>query len=369
PLDARLHLPGQRAGRRLARAGRARHLGGRVGDRRGARGPRRHAPARGPRRARAARRAFPAGRRGHRPGCGPRALLRAPPSARPRGPPPRAARHRVRRGRVRAHPALLAPRPGRARARARRLGDLPPRPAPAASREPEAPRPDALLRAPGGVARPRLRRRPPPTEAARRAERRTPCRAARDMTDGAAVALGRPAIPIPLGRCVGGTTTITSGTCYRAPDYVLDEWAERHGVRGAREPDLRPYFERVEQELHVRPVPDETYGRNSTLFERGAAALGYAGARIPRNERGCLGTGVCAFGCPQDAKQAMHVSYVPRALAAGARLFTRCRVDQILLSAGKAIGVVGRFLDAEGRETGHELRMLARHVVVACGAL
>src|SRR5438093_9477403 len=434
-LAARLHLPGQRAGRRLARAGRARHLGGRVGDRRGARGPRRRAPARGPRRARAARRAFPAGRRGHRPGCGPRALLRAPPSARPRGPPPRAARHRVRRGRVRAHPALLAPRPGRARARARRLGDFPLRPAPAASREPEAPRPHALLRAPGGVARRRLRRRPPPAEAARRAERRAPRRAARAMTDGAAVAhdvheladvvvvgsgaggavvarqpavrgrglvlveeggfftgkdftgnpramidllyrsrgltfaLGRPAIPIPLGRCVGGTTTINSGTCYRAPDYVLDEWAERHGVRGAREADLRPYFERVEQELNVRPVPDETYGRNSSLFERGAAALGYAGARIPRNERGCLGTGVCAFGCPQDAKQAMHVSYVPRALAAGARLFTRCRVDQILLSAGKAIGVVGRFLDAEGREAGHELRVLARHVVVACGAL
>src|SRR5438128_10818929 len=434
-LDARLHLPGQRAGRRLARAGRARRLGGRMGDRRGARGPRRHAPARGPRRARAARRAFPAGRRGHRPGCGPRALLRAPPSARPRGPPPRAARHRVRRGRVRAHAPLLAPRPGRARARARRLGHLPPRAAPAAPREPEAPRPHALLRAPGGLARRRLRRRLPPAEAARRAECRAPRCAARDMTDGAAVAhdvhglaqvvvvgsgaggavvarelaargrdvvlleegayltgkdftgspremidllyrnrgltmaLGRPTIPIPLGRCVGGTTTINSGTCYRAPDYVLDEWAERYGVRGAREPDLRPYFERVEQELHVRPVPDETYGRNSTLFERGAAALGYAGARIPRNERGCLGTGVCAFGCPQDAKQAMHVSYVPRALDAGARLFTRCRVGPVPRSAGKAIGVVGRFVDRDDRETGHELRVLARHVVVACGAL
>ena len=162
-------------------------------------------------------------------------------------------------------------------------------------------------------------------------------------------ALGRPPIPIPLGRCVGGTTTINSGTCYRAPDYVLDEWAERHGVAGAREPELRPYFERVEAELGVRAVPDETYGRNSRLFERGAAALGYDGARIPRNERGCLGTGVCAIGCPQDAKQAMHVSYVPRAQAAGARLYTRCRVDRILLSGGRAIGVIGRFADSAER--------------------
>ncbi|HJQ82912.1 MAG TPA: GMC family oxidoreductase [Candidatus Binatia bacterium] len=182
-------------------------------------------------------------------------------------------------------------------------------------------------------------------------------------------AFGRPTIPIPLGRCVGGTTTINSGTCYRAPDWVLDEWAERFGARGVEATSLAPYFERVEQAIGVRPVPDEIYGRNSRLFERGAAALGYAGARIPRNERGCLGTGVCAFGCPQDAKQAMHVSYVPRALADGARLFTRCRVGRILVSDGKAIGIVGRFVDADDRETGRELRILARQVAIACGAL
>jgi choline dehydrogenase-like flavoprotein len=182
-------------------------------------------------------------------------------------------------------------------------------------------------------------------------------------------ALGRPTIPIPLGRCVGGTTTINSGTCYRAPDYVLDEWAERHGLRELREPDLRPFFERVEHELNVTAVRDELYGRNSRLFERGASALGYAGARIPRNERGCLGTGVCALGCPQDAKQAMHVSYVPRALEAGARLYTRCRVVRVLVSNGRAMGVIARAVGADDRDTGHELRVLARHVVVACGAL
>ncbi|TMA53509.1 MAG: FAD-binding protein [Deltaproteobacteria bacterium] len=176
-------------------------------------------------------------------------------------------------------------------------------------------------------------------------------------------ALGRPTIPIPLGCCVGGTTTINSGTCYRAPDYVLDEWVGRYGVRGVDEPALRPYFERVEAELGVRPVPDAIYGRNSQLFERGAERLGYAGARIPRNERGCLGTGVCAIGCPQDAKQAMHISYVPRAVSAGARLYTRCRVGRVLLSAGRAIGVIGRFTDATARDTGRELRVLARHVV------
>ncbi len=122
--------------------------------------------------------------------------------------------------------------------------------------------------------------------------------------------VGRLAIPIPLGKCVGGTTVINSGTCYRAPEYVLDAWQRDFGVEQVDEPSLRPYFEKVERELNVHPVAEQVYGKNSRVFERGAQILGFAGARIPRNERGCMGTGVCAFGCPQDAKQAMHVSYV-----------------------------------------------------------
>jgi choline dehydrogenase-like flavoprotein len=181
--------------------------------------------------------------------------------------------------------------------------------------------------------------------------------------------VGGVTIPIPLGKCVGGTTTINSGTCYRAPDYVLDAWQREHGVAETDEPHLRPYFDRVERELNVRPVPDPIYGNNSRVFERGADALGFAGARIPRNEKGCMGTGVCAFGCPQDAKQAMHVSYVPKALAAGARLYTRCRVDRILVADGAAFGVLASCLDGDDRDTGRQVRVLADRTVVAAGAL
>ena len=176
-------------------------------------------------------------------------------------------------------------------------------------------------------------------------------------------------IPIPLGKCVGGTTTINSGTCYRAPDYVLDAWQREHGVAEISEAHLRSYFERVEREVNVHAVGDGVYGKNSQLFQRGTEALGFAGARIPRNEKGCMGTGVCAFGCPQDAKQAMHVSYVPKALAAGATLYTRCRADRILASDGAAFGVLASLVGADDRETGRQLRVLADRVVVAAGAL
>ena len=181
--------------------------------------------------------------------------------------------------------------------------------------------------------------------------------------------IGTPTIPIPLGKCVGGTTVINSGTCYRTPDYVLETWQREHGVADISEAQLRPYFERIESELNVQPVPDDVYGRNSRLFERGTEALGFSGARIPRNAKGCMGTGVCAFGCPQDAKQAMHVSYVPRSLAAGATLYSRCRADRILSSRSGAFGVLARFVGADDRETGRELRILADRVVVSAGAM
>jgi choline dehydrogenase-like flavoprotein len=180
---------------------------------------------------------------------------------------------------------------------------------------------------------------------------------------------GRLAIPIPLGRCVGGTTTIGWGSLERAPDDVLRSWEADEGVSGVGPGDLARHFSRAESELGAEPVPDEHFGRNGSLLERGAAMLGHAGTRVARGVRGCLATGVCSLGCPQDAKQAMHVSYVPAALGAGAKLYTRTRAERLLLSHGRVFGVQARFLDDDDRPTPFGLRVIADRVVVACGAL
>ena len=179
--------------------------------------------------------------------------------------------------------------------------------------------------------------------------------------------MGLPPISVPLGRCVGGTTTVNSGTCYRAPASVLQRWETEFGVEEATQ--LAPHYDEVQADIGIKPVPDEWFGPHARRFQAATEAMGYKGSRIPRNEKGCVATGVCALGCPQDGKQAMSVSYVPRAIAAGARLFTNARVDQILFDGDTAIGVRGRFLTEDGAETGRTFRVLARHVVVAAGAL
>ena len=58
------------------------------------------------------------------------------------------------------------------------------------------------------------------------------------------------------------------------------------------------------------------------MVKRGADALGWSGDFIYRNARGCVGSGVCAFGCPTSAKQHAGMTYVPRAWDAGATTYT-----------------------------------------------
>ena len=173
---------------------------------------------------------------------------------------------------------------------------------------------------------------------------------------------GRPLIPMPVGRCVGGTTVVNSGTCFRAPDDILARWRDEFGIPWAG--SLEAEFDQVERSLHVQPVDRDRAGRNAQLCAEGAEALGVSHGPIPRNAGHVSCCSSCPTGCAIDAKQAMHVSELPRAVAAGARVRARVRVQEVIVQNGRAAGVKA----AAGEEIrGYEVR--ARAVVLAGGAL
>ncbi len=182
---------------------------------------------------------------------------------------------------------------------------------------------------------------------------------------GFTAAIGMPPILIPTGRCVGGTTVVNSGTCFRAPDYILKKW----GLEGLSSEDLRPSFERVEKIINVAPVSLEVIGKNALVFKRGTEALGLKGAPIPRNTRDCRGCGVCAYGCPSDAKQAMHLTYLPLASQLGAKIYANCRAQRILTEQRKVKGVEGVFLDQRTNKKTYKMKVEARMVILAANAL
>lgn len=190
----------------------------------------------------------------------------------------------------------------------------------------------------------------------------------RDMGMTTAIGLpGSPSFPIPMGRCVGGTTTINSGTCFRTPDDVLEEWRRELTLENVSPAILAPFYERVEKDLHVEAPPLETIGKNGQLLDRGARALGASSGVIKRNAKGCRGSGVCAFGCPTDSKQSTLVSYVPRAVAGGADLWADVRAERIVHSKERVQGVEASVLDPETASPVRKIRIRAPIVVVACG--
>jgi choline dehydrogenase-like flavoprotein len=183
---------------------------------------------------------------------------------------------------------------------------------------------------------------------------------------GLTIAEGRPSIPIPVGRTVGGTTVVNSGTCFRAPDPVLEDWARRFDIGWAI--DLEREFSEAEQFLRVTPVDSERMGRNGQLAMEGARALGASGGPIARNAGSCVQCSSCPFGCKIDAKRGMQVSYLPRAVAAGARLRTGVEARRVIVEDGRAAGVHCH-RTADGTESRHMDRFESRRPFVVRGRL
>ncbi|HKA87263.1 MAG TPA: GMC family oxidoreductase N-terminal domain-containing protein [Haliangiales bacterium] len=179
---------------------------------------------------------------------------------------------------------------------------------------------------------------------------------------GSTLTLGNVGIPVPVGRSVGGSTTVNSGTCYRAPARVLRKWREELGLAEMTPDHLAPFYERVEDILGVAPAQAKHLGGAAEAIARGAQKLGYRHKPLLRNAPECDGKGVCCFGCPSDAKRSTNVSYVPLALRAGAMLVTSAKVDKVLVESGRAVGVTARAAHGAAR-----LTVRARAVVLACG--
>ena len=177
------------------------------------------------------------------------------------------------------------------------------------------------------------------------------------------------------GSAVGGGTTINWMIMLRTRDWVLEEWAAHAGTVGMSPADLAPVFDLVERETHARPVPDDAHSPNNRIVLDGARTLGWRAEPARINARGCVRSGFCGFGCRYDAKQGTLVTYLPRAFAAGARLYADVRADRVeLIERGTATRlprkrVTASVLDrATGRPRG-TITVEAPVVVLAGGAV
>ena len=177
-----------------------------------------------------------------------------------------------------------------------------------------------------------------------------------------------PVINVTMGRCVGGSSALTGGVCFRTPDAILDHWAKELGLRDLAPRRMERYFDDVERAVQVETVPESMRSRSTSLWAEGAAKRGIEVLPLRRNTVDCDGHGQCNFGCPKGAKMSVDVAYLPDAVRRGARVLSDCMVRRVVIKGGRAIGVEGTLLDGARRST-HSVTVTAREVVLAAGAV
>jgi choline dehydrogenase-like flavoprotein len=136
-------------------------------------------------------------------------------------------------------------------------------------------------------------------------------------------------VSILQGRCAGGGSTVNWMVMLRTPEWVIDEWQREHGTEDMDSAAMRAAFEQFERDSNVHPVPDEAHSPANRVILDGAAKLGWSAHAASINTRDCMRIGSCGLGCPYDAKQGALLTYLPRALNAGARLICDARVHGI----------------------------------------
>lgn len=180
---------------------------------------------------------------------------------------------------------------------------------------------------------------------------------------------GWPPIVIPIGSCVGGTTLINSGTCFRTPDNIFRKWVRNFGLTTWTPELMKAHYDSVEEIIKTELASESVQGSSAKFLARGLNKLGHEIHPLVRNAPKCCGSGVCCFGCPTNAKQSVQLNYIPLALRAGARLYTKCKAEKIIYKRRHATEVIARFRDTARGVKGPRMRIKAKVIVSACGSL
>jgi hypothetical protein len=175
--------------------------------------------------------------------------------------------------------------------------------------------------------------------------------------------VGASPITLLMGKLVGGSTAVNTGTSLRPPPWVLDAWSEQLDTDDFSPSGLAPYLDRVERILEVSPPERKYIGPIADVFDRGCAKLGWSTRPIPRNAVGCEGQGFCDYGCSAGARRSVDISYLPGALEKGAMIITDLHADRIIIENGRAVGV------SATDEAGKSFRIRGKAVVLAGGAI
>lgn len=180
------------------------------------------------------------------------------------------------------------------------------------------------------------------------------------------------AVGVLAGSCMGGGTTINWAGSFRTPDAILGQWAEEHDAPHFTGASFRESLDAVGRALSIGADAGARHNAQNEALARGARALGYHTADIPRNQLPPASQdewrriGFSPFGDRDGLKQGMIPTYLRTAAAHGARFLADTTVERVTIQNGRATGVEGLY-EADGRRV--RVTVEAERVVVAAGSI
>ena len=149
-----------------------------------------------------------------------------------------------------------------------------------------------------------------------------------------AVGVGEtPMINVMMGRCVGGSSTLTGGVCFRIPENVLREWNQKHGLTDFTPKRLEAYYKEVEANVHVEQVPIEMQSRSLASSPRAQRAWLRTQADASKY-KGLRRLVVMQFWMPARIQTKRTRELSPRAEKAGATIYSDCLVEKVIVKTG-----------------------------------
>ncbi|MBN8701975.1 MAG: GMC family oxidoreductase [Bacteroidetes bacterium] len=175
-------------------------------------------------------------------------------------------------------------------------------------------------------------------------------------------------ISLTYGNNVGGASVHYWADSYRTPEDRLDLWEKQYGLEGHGIKDLAPYWDQLEKDHNVHEPTETYYNRMNQLLREGSKKLGWKGHPIPQARKPCASSGYCMQGCSYDFKQSQLVTHIPRAIAAGAKVFADTNAVELVWQGTKATTLNCEVLDrATGLPNGKKVKIHAKVFVLAAG--
>ncbi len=183
-----------------------------------------------------------------------------------------------------------------------------------------------------------------------------------------------PAIMIPRGKLVGGSSAVNAQIFLRGIPEDFDGWAAA-GNPGWSFKDVLPYFKAVESDSDFSgqfhgsdgPIaalrwPEEGWLADQRAFYAAARELGFP-HNPDLNDPNSVGVGPLPMNNPDRVRQSTAIGYLPSARnRLNLTIRANCHVHRVLISGGRATGVLV--------ESGGELfEVLAEEVILSAGSI